>query len=152
MLRARRDRGDARCWESDLEGSHDTSFCDGSTTDGSAEHESVSAAASLPAGTYLPVTSGDDGFDWLIRKASATGADPDDHFRGRAWGFIENDADQNVSSFIRDLSSAGQNNNNQRDFGVFTTGGGDFHLRIFAGADACSYVSLGGAVALVRIG
>ena len=57
-----------------------------------------------------------------------------------------------MSNFIRDFSSAGQNNNNQRDFGVFTTGGGDFHLRIFAGAEACSYVSVGGPVALVRIG
>jgi hypothetical protein len=135
------------------EGSHDTSFCDGPTTsDGSSEHESVSAAVPLPAGSYLPVIAGDEGFDWLIRKAPATGVDPDDHFRGRAWAFIENEADQAVSSFIRDFSSAGQNNNNQRDFGVFTTAGGDFHLRIFAGAEACSYVSVGGPVALVRIG
>ena len=135
------------------EGSHDTSLCDGITTsEGSVEHESVSVAVSLPAGTYLPLTSGDEGFDWLIRKAPATGVDPDDHFRGRAWAFIDNDVDQHVSSFIRDVSSAGQNNNNQRDFGVFTTGGGTFHLRIFAGAEACSFVSVGGPVALVRIG
>ena len=134
------------------QGSSDTSFCDGSSSEGSAENDFVSASVTLPAGTYLPVPAGDEGFDWLIRKRFESGSDPDDHFRGRAWAFIEDAADQDVSNFIRDISSAGQNNNNQRDFGVFTTSGGDFHLRIFAGAEACSYVSVGGAVALVRIG
>jgi hypothetical protein len=136
------------------EGSHDTSFCDGFTGEGSVEFEASSGPVTLPAGTYLPVPAGADGFDWHIRKAPGTGGDPDDHYRGRAWAFIKQSAgvDPVVSDFIRDFSSAGQNNNNQRDFGVFTTAGGDFYLEIFAGAEACSYVSVGGPVALVRIG
>ena len=100
----------------------------------------------LPAGAYLPVPRGRR----RLRLADCQGAVRERKTiltttSGVGRGtFIEDAADHDVAeNFIRDFSSAGQNNNNQRDFGVFTTSGGDFHLRIVAGAEACSYVSGG---------
>ncbi len=133
----------------DAEGSSDTSLC--GTQDGDVEFDASSEPVSLPHGTYLPVPADTDGFNSLIRKRAGLGPDPDDAYRGRAWGLIKDEVGNVVSKFIRDYSSAGQNNNLDQDFNVFTTAG-EVHLEIFAGADACTFVSVGGPVALLRVG
>jgi hypothetical protein len=138
----------------EAEGSHDTDLCEIGASGGDSEQSSVSAAVTLPAGTYLPVPASppDDGFRWLINKTESQ-SDPDVVYRGRAWGFVKQAAGNIVvSQFIRDFSSAGNNNNLNQDWGVFTSGGGEFYLEIFAGADPCSFVQTGGKVALLKLG
>jgi len=136
------------------EGSHDTDDCNPFSGQGGAEHTAVSAEVTLPAGTYLPVPHPTSplhlGFFWHIRKVESLG-DPDDSYRGRAWGFVKNGGDNTVSQFIRDFSSAGDNNNEDQDWSTFQ-GPGQFHLELFAGAEACSFVEIGGPLDLVRIG
>ena len=139
----------------EAEGSHDTDLCNPFSGDGKSEQTTVSADVTLPPGIYLPVPHPSAplhlGFFWHIRKVSDAVGDSDASYRGRAWGFVKDDAGNTVSQFIRDFSSAGDNNNEDQDWSSFV-GAGHYHLELFAGADACSIVEIGGPLDLVRIG
>jgi len=139
--------------ELEAEGSHDTDLCTPSSGEGTDEHTSGSAEVTLPAGTYLPVphpSAANLGFFWHINKVADAWGDSDAAYRGRAWGFVKDEAGNTVSQFIRDFGSDGNNNNEDQDWSTFQ-GPGHFHLEIFAGADACSFVEIGGPLDLVRI-